>query len=259
MQRPISDIRRPIAAVIAVMGLATTAPGVSRGAIIFYTSRPSFNAAVPGLPVESFGAANMFGQAYITHASPISSATNDAVFAAGSILPGISVTTLNPGLVSTALEIQGGASGPKNVGTNWFQDTLILNFAPVVSAVGEDVFGDVYPGPSFAGSVTEQVFNGTTPLGSTSINEAAGTIGFIGVTSTTANITSVHLLFNPTADVDSDTFVANVAFGPATAAVPEPSSFVALSALAAILSIGRLASIRRRTSRPQSSPGRASP
>lgn len=230
MNHRMAFIYRPVAAAIAVTGLLMCVPSVSRGSFLtFYTSPSDFSAAAPGLPVETFSGAVTFGpNYYVTHSSPISSATNDAVIPAGTILPGLSVTTLNPGLVSSALEIQGSGSNPKAVGTNWFQDTLILDFAPAVSAVGENVLGNVYPGPSFAGRVTEQVYSGSTLLGSTNLSEAAGAGGYIGVASPTADITSIDLLFTPSADTDSNTYVSNVSFG--AAVVPEPSSVALLAA-----------------------------
>ena len=191
-----------------------------------------------GLPVEDFSSINTFSQPYITHASPLSAS-----------LPGLSVSTVNPGLISNALEVYGGSSGPKNVGTNWFQDTLVLNFSSAVSAVGENVFGTVYGTSNSAGTVTENVYNGATLLGSRSLGLSSGVghsgdggvpsvVGYLGVTSPTANITSVRLLFSPSVDIDSNTFVTNVAV------VPEPSAF-ALAALAAVLFGLRVAANRR--------------
>lgn len=184
--------------------------------------------------MEDFSNSGTIGSPYFAAVpSPLISTAGDSVFAPGGIRPGLTLTTLNPGSVSTALDIE-GSSGPKSVGTNWFQDTLILGFAPGVSAVGETVFGNVYPGPGFAGSVAEQVYNRATLLGSDTLGEAAGAGGFLAVTSPAPNITSVRLLFTPTADTDSNTFVSNVAFG----AVPEPSP-------AALISVGGLTALRR--------------
>ncbi|HWE04285.1 MAG TPA: hypothetical protein VG326_17905 [Tepidisphaeraceae bacterium] len=80
-------------------------------------------------------------------------------------------------MLSNALNIEGTGSNPKAIGTNWFQDTLILNFSPAISAVGENVFGNVYPGPSFAGGVAESVYNGSTQIGSTNLSEASPSTG----------------------------------------------------------------------------------
>jgi hypothetical protein len=232
MKLSISHMRRSVAAVIAVAGLMTLVPADSRASVVFYTDRTAFNTAEPGLPVQNFSGANLFNQPYVTHSSPLNSATNDAVFAAGSILPGLTVTTLLPGMVSNALIVEGGSVGP-----NWFGDTLILSFAPGVSAVGTDIFANTSPGSSLAGNFTEDVYNGSTLLGSKNFSEAAGAKGFIGVSSTIP-ITSVNLLY--TTD-DATTFVDNIAFG-SVSATPEPSTY----ALAAIAGIW-IAARRRRT------------
>ena len=241
MRRGIPRPFRPVAPWLVLAGLALV-PASSRADLTFYTSSTAFNTAEPGLPVENFGGANLHGQSYVTESNGLSSTTNDAVYAAGSILPGITVSTLNPGLQSTALLVYSAGSDGFNVGTNWFQDTLVLSFAPGVSAVGEDVFGNTNPGPSIAGTVHEAVFNGTTLLGSTTISETAGNVGFIGVASTAANVTSIELLFNPSADVDSNTFVQDVSFG-TPSVIPEPPSLT-LGAVAA-LGLGLIVAARR--------------
>ena len=209
-------------------GLATCSPALSRAAALtFYTTQAGFNAAAPGLPVEDFSNSAALGSPYYAAIpSPLSSTASDGVFTPGGVRPGLTLTTLNPGQVSTALDVE-GSSGPKSVGTNWFQDTLVLGFSPAVSAVGENVFGNVYPGPGFAGGVTESVYNGAMLLGSKTITEAAGAGGFIGVTSPAANITGVNLLFTPATDMDSNTFVNDVAFG--TAPEPSPAALIAVT------------------------------
>jgi hypothetical protein len=210
----------PVVALVGWAAFGTVA--LQASGLTFFTSGASFDAAAPGLPLEDFSGLGVA----IPRSSPLFAPTS-----------GLEITTLNPGMVSTALQIDGTASSAKAVGTYWFQDTLILEFAPDVSAVGEDVFGNTNPGPAVAGSVQEDVYDGTTLLGSKSISEAAGVGGYIGVTSTTANITSIRLLFSPTADVDSNTLVTDVAFGSTT---PEPGSLALLSAAAALAVVRRL-------------------
>ena len=211
--------------------LTLAAADVSRGATVtFYPTRAAFNAAAPGLPVETFAAANLFGQTEALEASPVSGATNDAVFPAGSILPGLTVSNLTTGNTPGLIVYAGGVGGSKSIGDNYFGDTTVLTFGPSVAAVAADVFANTGPGQSLAGSFTEQVYNGSTRLGSTTFTEAAGASAFVGVTSTTP-ITSVRLLY--TTD-DATTFVTNVAFG----TVPEPAS-VGLVATFGLAALGR--------------------
>ncbi len=164
------------------------------------------------------------------------------------------MSTLNPGSINNALETLGFAGGSHSVGTSWFQDTLLLNFPAGVSAVGETVFGRVY-GPlvdGSSGSVTEDVYGGNVLLGSKTISLASGSSsynnqinfsanGYIGVTSTSQNITQIRFLFTPTPDLDSNTFVSGVEFAP----VPEPSGLLLSIAVCAILAFRTVAARRR--------------
>jgi len=209
-----------VAAVALVLWVAVPVRAqVLKGSLIFYTTRSSFDAAEPGLPVEGFNNANIASGSLALQSSPLGSATNDSVFSSGSILPGLTISNLSPSLASNGLIVYGGGAisgGSTSVGTNWFGDTLVLTFAPGVSAVGTDVFAATSPGQTLAGDFTEDVYNGSTQLGSMTFSEAKGAFGFIGVSSTTP-ITSVNLLY--TTD-DATTFVDNIAFGSPTASVP---------------------------------------
>ena len=247
MLNTISNLRRPVAAAIAVIALMTVAPCVSQGsAITFYTTRASFNTAEPGLPVETFQAANFpKGQLWGTQASPLNASTNYGFFSTGSILPGLTISNLNPLNTPGLVVYNDGAiqvGGTKSVGTNWYGDTLVLNFAPGVSAVGTDVFAfSAYPpAQTLAGNFTVNVYNGTTLLGTTNVDvPAAGDFGFVGVSSTTP-ITSMTLLY---IDDEVTTLVDNVAFGSQVDPAPEPPTMV--SALTAALVGVRFAVSRR--------------
>ncbi len=228
MRRLVSNIRRPFAIVPAVAGLMTLAPAVSRGSIIYYATRSAFDAAEPGLPVQGFSSANLYGQPFVILPNGLNSATNNSVFVAGSILPGLTISTLHPGSASNALEVYG-----LSIGNSWFGDTLVLSFAPGVSAVAEDAFANTSYGPSFAGNITEEIFNGSTTLGARTFSEAADGSVFIGVSSTTLPITSVELSW--TSDGDASTFTSNIAFGTPASAAPEPSTFALLALGAALI------------------------
>jgi len=184
--------------------------------VSFYSSRTTFDAAAAGLPIDHFASSVVF-QPYpnnsIFHTRPVDSSTNDGLFPAGCILPGLSITTANPVFASQALKAESAGAGMLSIGAGTFQDVLILDFSPAVSAVGADVFGHVYPGPDFPGNVEVTVYNGAAQIGYSNPSLPGTSGGFVGVTSPAANITRVTFLFNPTADVDANVFVKNVAFG----------------------------------------------
>jgi len=179
---------------------------------VFYTNQAAFYAAEPGLPVQSFDGANLFSQTFVTQPNGLNSATSNVVLTAGSILPGLTISTLAPANQSQALILDGdGPVGAISVGNYTFGDTLVLTFAPGVLAAGENLFANTGFGTSFAGNNTEEVFNGTTSLGSITVSNAAGGYDFIGVTSTNLPITSVQFTWD--GDGDGITFVSHIAFG----------------------------------------------
>ena len=114
--------------------------------------------------------------------------------------------------------------------TNYYGDTLILNFSPSVTAFGATLLANANPGQeTFAGNFTVDIYNGSTHLGSTATSEAAGGTAFIGAISTIP-ITKVEILFQY--DSDAWTVANSVAFG-SPFSVPEPSS-VTLTAFSAV-------------------------
>jgi hypothetical protein len=238
MKRMLPSAHLSVSALIAAIGLVTALPEVSRASLVYYTTAALFDAAEPGLPVQTFTTANLYNQPYVVQSSPLNSSTNDAVFAAGSILPGLTISNSGPGPAATGLLVYGD-----NIGNNWFGDSLILSFSPGVSAVGEDVFANTAYGESFAGNITEDIFNGTQSLGSKTYTETAGGSLYFGVSSTTVPITSVELTWD--GDGDGITFARNIAFGPSSASVPEPSTSACL-ALGSVFFGLPIAILRRR-------------
>jgi len=211
MQRQFLNSCLPILAVIAIMGFIIMSPAVSQGGVVFYTNQAAFYATEPGLPVQSFDSADLYSQTFVYQPNGLNSATSNVVFAAGSILPGLTISTLAPGIQSQALIVDGsGPVGAVSVGNNTFGDTLLLTFSPGVPAVGENLFANTGYGTSFAGNNTEEVFSGTKSLGSIIVSNAVGGYDFIGVTSTNP-ITSVQFTWD--GDGDGITFVSNIAFG----------------------------------------------
>ena len=227
MRHRIPGMIRPIAVAIALAGCLIEAPAAARGAFTFYTTQASFDAAEPDLSVQDLQP----NTSPAVLASPISSTNNEGYFTGG-VLPGISISNLNPALSARGLYLAAGG-----VGANYFEDSLVLGFAPGVSAVGINAF--ISNGSALlGGSFTLALYNGSTQLGSETITEPAAPF-FLGVSSTTP-ITSVHLTYNQT-EFDGAPYVSRVAFG---AAVPEPSSIALMGAGGALT-----LSLRRRNAR----------
>jgi hypothetical protein len=127
--------------VLALIGLVALAPAVAQAAspLTFYPTRDALNAAYPGLSLQTFTSAELYDEPFVTEANPLDRKTNDAVFKKGSILPGLTIRTLKPGLASNALLVYGGGPvGTISVGNYWFGDTLELSFPLGVQAVGEN-------------------------------------------------------------------------------------------------------------------------
>src|SRR5215472_15099101 len=121
---------------LAAVALLAAGAGQAEAGLIFYTARASFDAASPGLPVETFEAARVSGSHALVN-SPIDSTTNDGVFQPGDILPGLLVGN-TPGSSTNGLVVTGTGAvtgTTKAVGTSLYADALSLSFTPGVSAV----------------------------------------------------------------------------------------------------------------------------
>lgn len=199
-------IHLQLASLVALTSLVFLSAPVSRASIIYYSSRTSFDAAEPGLPVETFQPINQPGLV----GSPLSSTQNNSNFQPGNILPGITITSGG----SQLFVING------SVGNFQLSFPLVLGFNPGVRAVATDVYASTGFSPSETGAFTADIFSGATQIGATNFNEVAFGTAFLGLSSTVP-ITKVVLSFQPTTDLDWSPFVNNIAFGP-TAATPEP-------------------------------------
>ncbi len=96
----------PCLSIIAAMVSLT--PASHAATITYYTTRASFNTAEPGLPLETFSPIST--PAVI--AAPLSSTTNNSDFAAGNILPGISISNKNTASSANGLYVGLGAVSP---------------------------------------------------------------------------------------------------------------------------------------------------
>jgi hypothetical protein len=135
-------------------------PEAPSGTLTFYTSRAVFNAAHPGIPLETFVLTNVPPNSVVACPEPFNSTTNNACFSPGDILPGISVlnTTATDLVVLTPpfFGVNCVAVGP-----DLFADHGEMQFNPPVQAVGFDLNSNV---PS---SYTVEVFGPGGSLGTT--------------------------------------------------------------------------------------------
>lgn len=235
---------RRTALLSAVLGIMLAAPATADAALVFYLTRATFDAANPGLPVETFSAANIAAGTFTSVNPPVDSTTNDGVFSPGDILPGISIGTS----VNTLVVLGDGAvtGTTKSVGAGQFSASTNLTFAPGVSAVGTDVFAAPATGPTIAETFEVSVNGASGLLGSTTVSELAGAIAFFGVSSDVP-ITSITLHDQAN---NGSTFVDNIAFG-TSAAVPEPGS-LALAGISLLAFAGYTWRRRKMTGKPAS-------
>jgi hypothetical protein len=215
----------------AVIALGTS-PAAAQ--LTFFTTRPTFNVANPGLPVETFEEARVAAGDFAFFTGPLNAASNNAVFVPGEILPGLSLVD-NPGanfedLVAIGTGTVTGAT--KAVGQTFSDDTLDLTFSNAFSA-GFDLFSAAGPGAPAADTITVSVFSSSGLLGSTNVDTLGG-ISFFGVRSSVP-ITRI----NVNSLAGNTSFVDNVAFG---VAAPEPAT----GALLLLGVMGGLAGVRRR-------------
>ena len=190
----------------------------ARADLITFITPPAFNAAAPGLPVETFQS-GVAPAPVATCIGPLSSTMGGGCFPPGGLLPGV-IYSASPGLMPGNIVVlaAGFVGNPSRViGANLFTDTFNLTFANA-NVVGFDVFS----GP-LAGNVAISVFDpANVLLGTFSVLAPIGGT-FFGVISTTGNIGRINIA--SLAPIPGE-LVDNVAFG--TAAIPEPTTILLL-------------------------------
>lgn len=198
---------------IALFAAMTLCPADVRASFVLYDSRSVFDAAVPGLPIETFESAaprvsSPTGDAVT---GPVNSLTNNAYFAPGDVLPGLSVDVASHNLVVGNT----GRSPSVLVMNNSEGEPITVWFAPRVTAVGLDLVGlftENGLGDMIAYDADGNVI-ATVPIA------PPGSGQFFGITST---VPIDHLTFgNHIAWYGFD----NIAFGDP---VPEPSTLACL-------------------------------
>jgi hypothetical protein len=228
---------------LAAVALLAAGAGRAQAGLIFYTDRTTFNAANPGLPVETFEEANVASGSFVLVNSPINSTTSDAAFPSGISQPGLTISDLGgpstQGLaVLGAGTIQANPPTTKSVATSTFPAAVDLAFSPTVTAVGTDVSAAPGPNTPTAKETFEvDVFGPNGLLGQTTVSEDAGAIAFFGVSTTGGDVISAITL-HARSNANS-TGVDNIAFGAAGVppAVTEPAT-LALAGIGALCVAG---------------------
>lgn len=117
-----------IGLVVARACLATTIVPV-HAALITYDSRALFDAAAPGLAIETFESGLVAPGAVATCSGPVSSAAASTCFPFGSLLPGVTYSAASGGslvLIGSGFPPLGTTS--KVFGPNLFTDTFDMRF-----------------------------------------------------------------------------------------------------------------------------------
>jgi hypothetical protein len=203
----------------------------ANAALISFNSRLLFDAAAPGLPVETFESGLVASASVTTCNGPLSSAASSACFAAGALLPGITYSASpGSGMALLGSGFAGVGNASKVLGPNGFADALDVTFT-AASAIGLDVFagpvaGNVLISVYDPSNVLLNTFTIMSPVGGTffGLVTDVGTIGRLRVTSVAST---------------PGELVDNVAFS--QAAVAEPTTVMLLG-----IGLGASAAMRRR-------------
>ena len=220
---------KKLASSVVLIGTTILFASPAHATTITFGTRAAFNLAAPGLPIEDFEEAAVAAGGVATIPDPLSSATNNAVFATGTILPGLTLSTPdahNPD--DLAVAGAGFASNPsKAVYANFFTDTLDLTFAGT-NAVGLDILS------AFSGSTIRiSVFGAGNALLGTFDIFAPNSGAFFGVVNDAGLITRINL-----SSLSGEAEAAdNVAFGTAATAVPEPGTLLLLGSALTLLGV----------------------
>ena len=199
------------AALMLAVGLVSVP---AHATFMTFSDRGAFDAAAPGLPIEDFSNTRVAAGAFSACATVLDSATDDACFASGGILPGLSLTSDAGGMVTVTPPVPGLPS--VSVGADFFVANTIIDLASA-TAVGFDIFA-----PRAGGDLDISFFGSGGLLGMSSVNVATGSTAFFGVVAD-EEIVQLILSNNPHAVSE---LVSNVAFGWPSTTVPEPSTLL---------------------------------
>lgn len=200
-------------AIAACAALCVTLP--SQAQFVFYTDRPTFTAANPGLFTEDFEDANTAGTVVVD--GPQDKTTNNAAFDPGDIIPNLRITPVDTGAGDPdEFYVNENVYGPtKLLTTNYSSDFARLDFFEGgTAAFGVDLFGGDYAVRIFgAGGLLDSEIVGP---------------GFFG-------FSSVEYIVRVELETSSFETFDNITIGAAgaPAAVPEPGALATLAGMGA--------------------------
>ena len=174
-------MKRSLLTTLSAFGFAAlvvfgTALSVS-AQVTFYTDRPTFQAAHPGLPLEDFTGGNTIPGEILSCTPPLNSATNDACFPTNGVISGFDLD-VNIDTGGGLYVVLNNAVGMPcvGVGPNSFADDGEFNFSPARRAAGFDLYTPLGGGEPY----TVNVFGPGGLLGSTATT-GGGVVGtFVG-------------------------------------------------------------------------------
>lgn len=220
---------RPLALVVAALCLFLLIPSlvsarmpdptprlIAPVGVVLYDSRAAFNADAPGLPIEDWEEGHVTGP-FVFCNPPLNSASNDACFLPGEILPGLEYqdAPLGGGADHVGLGGPGSWSMPsKFVYANIGIETSNLIFTPTVTAIGLDISSN-----GSGNTVLISLYDATDTL----ILTDTTTVGNLGELTFWGVISSVPIE-RLNVNIPNSEFVDNIAFGGAIPPItPTPS------------------------------------
>ena len=217
-------VTKPTSSLLVLFTFCLAAAPTARADILTFNTRAGFDAAAPGLPVETFEAALVGAGGVTVCDGPLSSGSAGSCFPAGGLLPGVTFSA-NPGALPDNLAVLGAGfnlvgNASRVIGPNVFSDAFDITFANA-GAVGFDVFAGLIPG-----DVAISVFDPSDNLlvAFTVFAPEGGT--FIGLISTADQIGRINIASLTAAPGE---LVDDLAFGAAApSAVPEPATVLLL-------------------------------
>src|SRR5689334_14012098 len=105
-RRALSARVLPVLGLLGVSSMLLVAPRSAAAQVTTFTTRASFNAANPGLPLEDFEEATLAPSTFGNITGPLNTTSNNIAFVPGDILPGLSLVD-NPGPDSNGLVVLG--------------------------------------------------------------------------------------------------------------------------------------------------------
>ncbi len=226
----------------AILGLALVLVGGGRASagLVFYTNEAAFDAAASALKTQTFSSANIDSLGLSVIGNPLNSATNNSVFAAGSILPGLSIASSVENAGQDLGVVAGGVFGNTSnaVYNNFGGNSLDLSFAPAVTAVGLDLLN---PDGTGVGVTVDSAGGSLLGTDTATVNDGGAGV-FLGVIATGGDqIGTIALLGKATNGNANQRFagVDRIVFS-APPSVPEPASLVLFGlGLGLVHSVGR--------------------